>query len=459
MTATYLDLNAIVGATATLIGTRRGADLQATPKLIDRVVQEELREIGRLVAQQLFAAAARAAVAQSRAEAAKRGTPLSIERSPIIRFKCVFGRVEVVSPYLRSRAPAPAPVDPTTPFWEDTPVRAARPVNDALDVRGGGMTLQLRRALADFGLDSSFEMAAAKALEHYGITVDRTTVRSVTLKEGAVAERRARSAPIHVAAAAVPGPPLLVEMDGSAVRTGKLVDAGGAELSPKRKLPKRKRVTAWRDLRLGFVRRLDDEGEGPIFVGGILPLDEVTDRLRGEALGFGWTPRTLTVRVSDGGHGVREAMDCAFSVGPHILDQPHLHHHLYETAEAMGHDEPHRAELAAQWSARLARGAADSVIAELARHQGKGQDRAVQLSGYLTRFQDAVTYDEFKRQGYPIGSGEIESAHKGKVQVRMKLPGTWWTPANANALLALRLCRANRRWAQHWRDAAQTEAA
>ncbi|MES2643560.1 MAG: hypothetical protein V4850_29010 [Myxococcota bacterium] len=58
------------------------------------------------------------------------------------------------------------------------------------------------------------------------------------------------------------------------------------------------------------------------------------------------------------------------------------------------------------------------------------------------------------RLGFPIGSGEIESAHKGQVQARMKLPGTWWTEANANRLLALRLLRANRRWDQHWSDAA-----
>jgi len=44
----------------------------------------------------------------------------------------------------------------------------------------------------------------------------------------------------------------------------------------------------------------------------------------------------------------------------------------------------------------------------------------------------------------PIGSGEIESAHRYIVQKRLKLPGSWWCAANAEHMLALRLNRANR---------------
>ena len=76
------------------------------------------------------------------------------------------------------------------------------------------------------------------------------------------------------------------------------------------------------------------------------------------------------------------------------------------------------------------------------------------LAGYLNRFADAVNYDELGRLGYPIGSGEIESAHKGAVQQRLKLPGTWWTVDGANGVLALRLLRANGRWDEYWRAAA-----
>jgi len=50
----------------------------------------------------------------------------------------------------------------------------------------------------------------------------------------------------------------------------------------------------------------------------------------------------------------------------------------------------------------------------------------------------------------PIGSGEIESAHRYIIQRRLKLPGAWWTEANAQYMLALRLNRANDEWNAYW---------
>ena len=50
----------------------------------------------------------------------------------------------------------------------------------------------------------------------------------------------------------------------------------------------------------------------------------------------------------------------------------------------------------------------------------------------------------------PIGSGEVESAHRYVIQNRLKLPGAWWKPENAQAMLNLRCLRANHRWNDYW---------
>jgi len=55
----------------------------------------------------------------------------------------------------------------------------------------------------------------------------------------------------------------------------------------------------------------------------------------------------------------------------------------------------------------------------------------------------------------PIGSGKIESAHRYLVQQRLKRPGAWWAPDNAEAMLALRVARANGRWSAYWQDLKQ----
>jgi len=50
----------------------------------------------------------------------------------------------------------------------------------------------------------------------------------------------------------------------------------------------------------------------------------------------------------------------------------------------------------------------------------------------------------------PIGSGEVESAHRYVIQKRLKLPGAWWRKDNAQAMLNLRVARANHRRDHYW---------
>ena len=69
---------------------------------------------------------------------------------------------------------------------------------------------------------------------------------------------------------------------------------------------------------------------------------------------------------------------------------------------------------------------------------------------YLSHRQDQLDYEGAIRQNLPIGSGEIESAHRYVVQKRLKLPGSWWTPENAEHMLALRVSRLNGEWQSYW---------
>ena len=52
--------------------------------------------------------------------------------------------------------------------------------------------------------------------------------------------------------------------------------------------------------------------------------------------------------------------------------------------------------------------------------------------------------------GLPIGSGEIESAHRYVAQKRLKLPGAWWCVEHAEYMLALRINRLNGDWKSYW---------
>lgn len=69
---------------------------------------------------------------------------------------------------------------------------------------------------------------------------------------------------------------------------------------------------------------------------------------------------------------------------------------------------------------------------------------------YLCQRLNQLDYKGALSQGLPIGSGEIESAHRHIVQKRLKLPGSWWQAANPDHMLALRVNRANGEWASYW---------
>ncbi|MFT7579082.1 MAG: hypothetical protein ACI9MR_000744, partial [Myxococcota bacterium] len=89
-----------------------------------------------------------------------------------------------------------------------------------------------------------------------------------------------------------------------------------------------------------------------------------------------------------------------------------------------------------------------------------------QLAGYLDRFSDALDYRDAHSRGLPLGSGEVESAHryipqkrlKNIPQKRLKIAGACWSPATINPILALRVLRANGWWEDFWAKRTQTAA-
>jgi hypothetical protein len=69
---------------------------------------------------------------------------------------------------------------------------------------------------------------------------------------------------------------------------------------------------------------------------------------------------------------------------------------------------------------------------------------------YLDKRRDQVHYAAFRAQGYPIGSGIVESANKLVVEARLKGAGMHWAPAHVNPMLALRTVACADRWAEAW---------
>ncbi len=71
---------------------------------------------------------------------------------------------------------------------------------------------------------------------------------------------------------------------------------------------------------------------------------------------------------------------------------------------------------------------------------------------YLINRPGQFNYQDAIQDDLPIGSGEIESAHRYVIQERLKLSGCWWKLENAMTMLALRVLRANGDWDSYWQN-------
>jgi hypothetical protein len=160
------------------------------------------------------------------------------------------------------------------------------------------------------------------------------------------------------------------------------------------------------------------------------------------------TAKTV-VAVMDGADWLQRFIDFHRPDAIRILDFPHAVEYLtHASHEAHGVGAAAtRAWLGTQAHA-LKHDGPDPVLAAL-RALPSGEQRATAL-GYLEPRLAQLQYPTFRAQGYPIGSGIVESANKVVVQDRLKGSGMHWAPASVNPLLALRTVVCADRWDEAW---------
>lgn len=411
-------------------------DLAKGAEQVDALTRSLLREVGREAVLAVFTAL------RDRHEARARRRGMTLHKRTSIEVMTIFGVLALSSPRLLDRKSK----------------LSCRPLAE-LGLHHGGRTPAVERALTDFGAEESFGQAAKRFEEHYGFEVGRTTVLRVVEGHAAraqkfVHERIAQAQKTFDEPLATrPGVGrMLLELDGCEIRTGTLRPAGNDEKSPVRGLAKRVRDQTWRDVRLGLARPVDELA--PTYVAGLDTYENVVDEMFGAACERGLSSRTKVFATSDGGNGLREALDAKFAGLRFILDRPHLRSHLFETADAIGLRERQRDQWVAHATVLCDTGQVQVLLAELRAHKGRGKKRVARLRKYLTRFHDALGHDEIRAAGLPIGSGEIESAHRTIPQKRLELPGAWWLSDTLRTMLGLRILRANGWWEDYWQNAA-----
>jgi hypothetical protein len=329
-----------------------------------------------------------------------------------------------------------------------------RPFSASAEVVCRGYSPALQRAMTDFGADEPFAAAAAKLREHYGIDVPVGAVRTITEQHGAAI---LASQPPRSPWPDTPGVPrLIAELDGSMVPQVETGPAAGDAGPDRRKT----RHLSWTEARLCLVR--EPGSVTPRFGATMGTVEAAGDQLWACAVAAGVGHQTRIHGVGDGAPWIADQVERTLGAqATYLIDFPHLCDYLAAAAAVVAAPAP-AAWLTAQKTWLKANRWADVLDAlRPAVEPADVADEAAPVRAcvrYLANRTGSLDYAGALAAELPIGSGEIESAHRYIIQSRLKRAGTWWTADNLANMLALRVLRANREWEGYWTQVNQEAA-
>jgi hypothetical protein len=299
----------------------------------------------------------------------------------------------------------------------------------------------LEEAMTDFGASTPFAKVAEKIKRHYGIDIGKSAAYAVTnhhaqaiAEFGVLPEARTEASL------------LIAEMDGSMVP---IVQMAATETETDLR---KTRTLCWKELKLGLVRR---DGEiQPLFGATMGHAKEAGSILKEVAQAAGLTANTRIHAVGDGATWLSDQVECQFGTqATYLVDFYHGCEYLAAASKICC---PTQTQTwMAQQKTFLKTNQAKAVLQSLAPHKeaadAPDHDAPVRACyRYIENRLDQLDYQNALANNLPIGSGEIESAHRYIVQDRIKRPGAWWKPDNAINIVALRIADANGAWDRYW---------
>jgi hypothetical protein len=168
--------------------------------------------------------------------------------------------------------------------------------------------------------------------------------------------------------------------------------------------------------------------------------------------------------LGDGGNWIDPIAAQEFPEAERILDWYHACEHLYDCARAAhGAETPAAKRLGKKLETELWNGSVQQVIATLKKHSERmGAPRSTDAAehprrvlaanvGYFEKNAAHMNYPTYRKNGWPIGSGNVEAGVK-QFNKRVKGTDQFWQPTGAEAMLNMRACWISQdlRWTRYW---------
>jgi hypothetical protein len=336
--------------------------------------------------------------------------------------------------------------------------REILPLDEYLQIAGlpFKMSPEMMAETAFFGVhESSFASAEQMMRKYLPARISDTLIREVTEYVGrkVYEEDTRRACPIEQTMDKIPDKPerkgiLYIMVDGAAINT-RLKDEQGS---------------SWRENKLGLVfssadlRTRKDGVTHDILKKEYIPCLGSAEQFKGYLLecavrnGYGRYEKTIL--LSDGASWIRNMGEELFPDALRILDFYHLAENIYSFGKYLFQgDVKQYTPWAEELIALVRNSQGEEALRRLEGYKGKAVPAGVvNLYTYLEHNKHKIDYAEYKRQGYYIGSGPIESGNKTVVQKRCKQAGMRWNEANAQEMVTLKAKEESGIWGASVRD-------
>ena len=242
--------------------------------------------------------------------------------------------------------------------------------------------------------------------------------------------------------------PIIVETDGGMVPI--------VEPSKEGKDKRKGKTLSWREAKLSLAHA---QGScTPVYAGSIEGgVEEAGRQLLSCAVRAGFGANSRVHAVGDGAPWIVGQIEQQFGdQGCYLIDFYHVCEYLGAASAAIAPDPVARDAWIETQKEALKDGRLDAVLQALAGHceppEADDEHAPVRTCHrYLRARADQLNYPRALAEGLPIGSGEVESAHRFVAQQRLKRPGAWWRVKHAEHMLALRINPINGDWDAYWK--------
>jgi hypothetical protein len=220
---------------------------------------------------------------------------------------------------------------------------------------------------------------------------------------------------------------------------------------------------AWaeaRTLALGVLPAATDVSDEPVhahdirYFSRLCSAHDFTRQVTRPCYARGTARAGTVVAVGDGADWLQDVLDAHCPQAVRILDFPHAAGYVADVAKAaFGAGTQEVSAWLATWLHELKHGQVEAVLAAirlLAMPGPEAEETRTKALAYLTARRGQMAYATWRQQGYPIGSGMVESANKLVVEARLKGSGMHWASGNVTPMLALRGVVCSGTWAAAW---------